>query len=204
VNSARQSLVVLISTAVASSVVSGKLSAHQVLLSTANATSHIILEDTTLQALWMNPVTTAAATWSGMPFESMVEVYGEIYAAGRDGIYQLTETADDAGDAVAAEVRWDLLTLNTPFRHRPGSVLLGGSAAGRLNVRVTNIQGKFDYPTHLSKNAKDSNLRALLAKGLNSRYIRFSVTNPNGVHFSIVDAQVEVIELSRRIGGKHG
>jgi hypothetical protein len=139
-----------------------------------------------------------------MPFESMVEVEGEVYAAGADGIYLLDSTKDDDGDKVAAEVRWDLLTLNTPFRHRPGFVLLGGAAAGPLNVRVTNIQGKFDYPTHLSKNVKDSNLRAQLAKGLNSRYIRFAVTNPNGVHFSIADAQVEVIEMSRRIGGKHG
>ena len=192
------------SSAVASSVVSATLAAHQILLSTADATSHIIISDAALQAFWVNPGTAAAGTWGGMPFESMVGLENEMYAAGTDGIYRLETEADDDGVRIDAEVRWDLLRFDTPMRHRPGVVLLAGFSAGPLNVRVTNEQGKFDYPTHLDKNTKDSNLRAKLGKGLSSRYIRLAVTNPNGVAFSITDAQIEIIELSRRIGGKHG
>jgi len=195
---------ILKSTALASSVVSGKLSSYQILLSSADATSYIILPDTTLQAFWVNPATTAVGTWGGMPFESMVEREGEMYAAGEDGIYWLETEASDGGVRIDAELRWDLLRFNTPMRHRPGVVLLAGFSAGPLNVRVVNEQGRFDYPTHLDKNTKDSNLRAKLGKGLTSRYIRLAVTNPNGVAFSITDAQIEIIELSRRIGGKHG
>ena len=200
----KNNLMTLQSYAVASSVVSTKLLAHQILLSSADATSYVILADTVLQSVWVNPTTTALGTWSGTPFESMAEMNGEMYAAGVAGVYVLEDESGDAGAAISAELRWDLLSYNSVQRHRPGEVYLGGQAAGALNVRVSNEQGVFNYPTQLSGNTKDTNLRAKIGKGVSSRFIRIALTNPNGVHFSINEAQVEVIELARQVGGKHG
>ena len=200
----KNNLMTLQSYAVASSVVSTKLLAHQILLSSADATSYVILANTVLQSVWVNPTTTALGTWSGTPFESMAEMNGEMYAAGVAGVYVLEDQSSDAGAAINAELRWDLFSYSSVQRHRPGEVYLGGQAAGSLNVRVSNEQGVFNYPTQLSGNTKDTNLRARIGKGVSSRFIRIALTNPNGVHFSINEAQVEVIELARQVGGKHG
>ena len=198
------SLTTLRSSALASSVVSPKLVAYQTLLSSANAASYIILADSGRYALWTNSATTALGSWSGAPFETMIEMDGEMYAAGDDGVYQLSDAVSDDGTDISAELRWDLLSYNSVQRHRPGEVYLGGQAAGSLNIRVSNEQGVFNYATQLSGNTKDTNLRARIGKGVSSRFIRITLTNPNGVHFSINEAQVEVIELARQVGGKHG
>jgi hypothetical protein len=192
------------STAVASSVVSTQLTAHQILLSSANATSHIILADSVLQSMWNNMMTTAAGTWSGTPFESMVEVDGEFYAAGLNGIYKMDNALDDDGLVIAAELRWDLMTYRDVQRHRPGEAYIAGASAGPLNVRVVNEQGAYNYPTQLARNSEDVNLRARFGKGVMSRFVRIAITNPQGVFFSIQEAELEMIVLARQIGGKHG
>jgi hypothetical protein len=103
-----QAVQTLVSTALASSVISSGLVAYQTLISSADASSHIILEDMSLQAFWTNPLTTAAGTWSGMPFETMIEQDGEMYAAGVDGIYKVQNTIGDDGRTISAEILTDL------------------------------------------------------------------------------------------------
>lgn len=193
-----------IAIAVAASIISTKLHAHQILLSGANATTYILFPQALRQAFWSNPISTAAATWGGPSFETMIECAGSMYAAGEGGICVLLDGVDDNGSPIAAEILWDLMDFGDPKKHRLGNVVIGGSSGGPLNVRVINEQGTFNYPTHLPETAEATNLRAKLGKGLNSRYNRIALTNPGGRDFGFNDGSVEMIALSRRIGGKHG
>ena len=196
-----RSLITLKSSSVGSAVVSGRLSAHQILLSSANATAYIVLPYGPRVAFWSNAVSTAAATWAGAPFETIIAADDVVYAAGCDGIYRMAKGVDDNGSPVAAELLWDLLDFGDPKKHRLGNVVIGALSAGPLNVRVINKQGRFDYPTHLPATTKATNLRAKLGKGLSARYNRLGLTNPGGRDFKFNAAAVEVVDLSRRVGG---
>lgn len=193
-----------ISHADVASSVSGNTHAHSTYVSTANIRAYIILPGLPegLSSLWCNPITHAAASWSGTPFESVIEVDGVMYGAGVDGIYKMENELDEETE-VSAYVTWDLLDFGDPRKHRPGDFMIDGTAGAPLKVTVANEQGRYSYLTHLPENTKPTNFRARLGKGLHSRHLRFTVENTKSKEFWFDTAEIEVIQLSRHIGGRH-
>jgi frataxin-like iron-binding protein CyaY len=146
-----------------------------------------------LQQLWANTMTGAAAHWSGLAINSIVEMDGKVYAATAAGMVEL-----QFGQGVAlAEVLWDLVDLKSPFFKRVDVAYVGGSADAPLRVSVTTDQGRFEYDTHTALDAQGS-MRAQLGKGLNARYWRFGVSNPDGTDFVMDDLTVDVRDMKNR------
>ena len=193
----------LVSRGVASATALLHQTANQILISTANATATFLSPLDSYTGLWANSFTMAPGTWGGMPFNSMIEVGGVVYGAGVAGVYKVVEGANDGTNAINAEVLYDLEDFNDQQKKRYGAAYIAGTSAKALNVQVINEQGRYNYKTHLPATTKPTNLRALFGRGLQSRYIRLSITNPGGVDFTYNDIKVEVVSLSRRIGGKH-
>ena len=193
-----------VSRGVASASVLLKQEANQILVSTAVATA-VFWEAVaaTYAGLWANSFTMAPGTWTGLPFNSMIEIDGVLYGAGAEGLYKMVDGVDDDGTEISAAIVYDLEDFDDQQKKRFGTAYIGGTSAGRLNLQVLNEQGRFNYKTHLPATTKTTNFRAIFGRALQSRYVRLTITNPGGVDFSYNDLKVEVVSLSRRIGGKH-
>lgn len=167
---------ILRDSAVVADTINGVLKAQQLIDDTAEATETIRLPATEIPVLWTNSMTGAAATWSGLLFNSMVEQDGRLFAAGPDGLYELTATgANDNGDAIAAAVLWDLETFGSRRRKRVRNVYVSAACVGPFAVRVINEQGRFQYLTRLPGIAKARNHRAEPGAGLEASHYRIGV-----------------------------
>lgn len=180
------------------SVVSFNAVLHESLASVVNFTSFVRLPSGALMQLFTNPHTMAAATWSGLPFNSMIEVDGVVYGAGVNGLYVLDDKEDDIGEDVDAEVTWDLMNFGDHNKKRYEGGYVSGTAAGPLNFRFVNDQGTFNYPTDRSSAAHPVNHRATFGRGLFSSYARLSLTNLNGKTFDVSDVRVQLYKTTRR------
>lgn len=147
---------------------------------------------------WLNTMGAAGATWEGLPFNSMVEVDGEIYAAGADGLYQLSDGADDNGADVLADVEWDLYDIgNSDLKQRTRSLYVSAIADGPFTVKVSNKQGQFEHTTHLPSSTKMVNHRAPLGRGMTSRAMRINLQQSH--YFSVADVNIGTGDTTRRI-----
>lgn len=180
------------------SAITGAGSVHESLTSTVDFTSFVRLPSGALMQLFTNPQTMAAATWSGLPFNSMIEVDGVVYGAGVNGLYVLDDAEDDIGEDIDAEVTWDLMNFGDMNKKRYEGGYVSGVSAGPLSFSVVNEQGSFDYPTDRYHATNAGNQRATFGRGLFSAYARVSLTNPNGVTFDVSDVRVQVYKPTRR------
>ena len=145
---------------------------------------------------WSNTIGASGATWDGLPFNSMVEVGGVIYAAGVSGVYRLDDLADDNGTDVLADVQWDLID-RSDYKQRARSIYVNAIADGPFTVTVENKQGQFSYQTHLPSSTKMVNHRAPIGRGITSRSMRLSLQHNR--YFSVADLNWESGDTTRRI-----
>lgn len=145
---------------------------------------------------WSNTIEASGATWEGLPFNSMIEVDGVIYAAGTDGLYQLEDLSDDDGTDISANIEWDLAD-RSDYKQRTRSIYVHAIADGPFTVKVGNKQGEFSYQTHLLASSKMVNHRAALGRGVTSRAMRLSLQQTR--YFSVSDVNLESGDTTRRI-----
>lgn len=145
---------------------------------------------------WSNTIGAAGATWEGLPFNSMVEIDGVVYAAGAGGLYQLDDLADDDGEAIPANIQWDLAD-RSDYKQRARSLYVNAIADGPFTVKVANKQGEYIYQTHLPSSTKLVNHRAPIGRGLTSRAQRLSLLHTR--YFSVSDVNLESGDTTRRI-----
>ena len=182
------------SAAVARGSLTLQLRAVSALVSTANATSSLRSAFFAGSAYWCNAHTTAVSTWD-IPINSAAQVGSTIFAAGAAGLYRLQ---DDSTEVVLAEIVYDLSDFNTAQRKKFDVVYVAGDSAGPFTVTATNEQGTWDYSTHLAEAEQATNQRAQLGRGLVSRYMRFTLANPDGGMFSVNEVGVMLGETTRR------
>ena len=145
---------------------------------------------------WSNTIGASGATWEGLPFNSMVEVDGVIYAASASGLYRLDDTADDDGADVLANIEWDLAD-RSDYKQRARSIYIHAIADGPFTVTVENKQGQFSYQTHLSNSTKMMNHRTPIGRGITSRAMRLGLQQNR--YFSVADLNLESGDTTRRI-----
>lgn len=146
------------------------------------------------QALWTNTRTTAAAYWTHLKVNSVVEQDGVLYGAAVDGVHELTNDGSHTGS-----VTWDLMDFGSPQLKTLGSAYVDGTSQGPFTVRVANRQGTYDYSTHLLLGSEHTqNHRADLGKGLKSEHYRFTVLE--NTHFDVGEVRVQIAEAARRRG----
>ncbi len=148
-------------------------------------------------ALWMNTESTAGAHFPSYAFNSFAMHGGYALGAGDAGVY-LLEGGDDAGVAIVADVRTDLLDFDSAQKKRLDGMLIAGTSDAPIRVTVTDEQGTFTYDTHLASAATQRNNRAQLGRGLTATYFRFGFSNPAGDDFGVDEVKCEVGESKRR------
>jgi len=151
---------------------------------------------TVYPVFWSNTIGASGATWEGLPFNSMVEADGVVYAAGVSGLYRLVDLADDNGTDVVADVQWDLAD-HSDYKQRARSIYVHAIADGPFTVKVENKQGRFSYQTHLPYSTKMMNHRAPIGRGITSRAMRLSLQHT--LYFSVADVTLESGDTTRRI-----
>lgn len=184
------------SNAVAAAVMSAHLDAITTIVESIDADDTAMPPALLVPNLWVNPITGAASTWSGLPFNSMVEEGGIIYAAGPAGIYKM-RAGDDAGTPIQSEVTWDLMDFKSPQRKRLGSLYAEGAALGPFTFRVTNTQGQFEYKTNKAVNGQARQYRAVAGRGLDTVYYRIGLFQTKW--FALDRAMAEHELIARRV-----
>jgi hypothetical protein len=181
-------------TAAATATLTPQLHATSTWTSTANAFDTLRSLALAGTAYWSNAHTTAAATWD-IDINSAVQSGATIYAAGAAGLYRLQ---DDSSEEVVAEVVYDLSDFNSIQRKKFDVIYVAGDSAGPFGVTATNEQGSWDYTTHLPEATAATNHRAQLGRGLISRYLRVTLTNPDGGMFSVNEVSFLLGDTPRR------
>ena len=147
---------------------------------------------------WSNTIAASGATWDGLPFNSMIEVDGVMYAAGASGLFRLTDSGNDAGTDVPSLIEWDLIDINhSDYKQRTRSLYINAIADGPFTVQVENKQGSFTYQTHLPSSSKTTNHRAPIGRGITSRAMRLTLLQNR--YFSVGDINIGIGDTTRRI-----
>ena len=192
---------VLVSAAVATSLVTAQHDMTAYVRSSAYATSSVSYKDPNQLAYVMNTETEALSMYNNFSFDSLSYVDGVCYAAGPDGFYKL-EGTDDDGEDVDAELITGFTDLGEQRTKHAGSLYLGYTSDGPTTVSVDTYGMR--HPTQTNElEERDAfaprNNRVRLAKGLSSRYWRITIRNKNGSHFEINDVAIDVAVSNRRI-----
>jgi hypothetical protein len=155
--------------------------------------SYVRLPADAVPALWSNARTTAAAQWTALELNSLVEADGVVYGAGVDGVHQLSNTGDHE-----AEVMWDAQDFGTAQLKTVEALYIDGATESPFTVTVTGTQGTYEYETHLTGYSDRQNHRALLGRGFKSPFYTFSISSD--VHFEAGRVMLHVAEAARRRG----
>lgn len=147
---------------------------------------------------WSNTIGAIGATWDGLPFNSMIEVDGVMYAAGAAGLFRLTDLGSDAGSDVLSTVEWDLVDVNnSDYKQRARSIYINAKADGPFTVKVENKQGAFTYQTEQASTSKTVNHRAPIGRGITSRAMRLTLQQNR--YCSVGDINLGSGDTTRRI-----
>jgi len=147
---------------------------------------------------WSNTIAASGATWDGLPFNSMIEVDGVMYAAGASGLFKLNDQGSDAGSDVPSMVEWDLVDINrSDYKQRTRSIYINAVAEGPFIVKVENKQGAFSYQTQMASTSKTVNHRAPIGRGITSRAMRLTLQQTR--YCSVSDINLVRGDTTRRI-----
>jgi len=160
--------------------------------------------DTGEYTAWvLNTESKHLSSYAQFPINSFAEIGGRLYGASDDGIY-LLEGDDDAGEPIAARVRFALTTLGTGVQKRVPSAYLGYTANGELLLRVIHtdeLGGKqaYTYRMNASPAVAPVNGRVKFGRGVKSAYYAFELSNVDGSMFDVDTLNVYPLALDRRI-----
>jgi len=189
---------VLVSTGHAVSIAVQHSTQTETLVSTGNAEETLPAPfQGSFPIFWTNSMSTGAATWNGLPFNSFIEADGIVYAAGPSGVFELGDSMGDLNADVPSEIEWDLVDNGSVQMKRMRSVYVNARTESPFTVRVANEQGVFEYLTWAADSETVTNHRAPVGRGIVSRNARLSLLHTK--HFVAEDAGVGILESKRRI-----
>jgi hypothetical protein len=144
----------------------------------------------------MNAKTKAFSSYENYDFQSFLVHNGEHYGVAHDGIYKLSGNLDDGSEIMSFVILGTDDFKTHEMKHCP-FVYLGGKSVEDLLLSVT-IDDETVYTYGVPKPDGLGNTRAILGKGLRSRYWTFAISNPNGGSFEIDSIGIDVSESQRR------
>jgi hypothetical protein len=154
---------------------------------------------------WTMPTDTfAMSRWAGLPFNSIAEIDGKLYAASGDGLYRLDRAVADAGGIeVDASIRGGLTDFGDPSLKHASYYYLGYQSAGTMRVTVGYIPAGVEQSASYQMPARVANDpvpgRTKLGRGMRSLYWRVTLENVEGADFTIHAQSMLVDGSSRRI-----
>lgn len=163
----------------------------------------ITLDDGEYTAWVLNTESKHLSSYANFPINSFAEIGGKVYGAGAEGIY-LLEGADDAGEPVAAKLRFALSDYGTGKQKRMSAAYLGYTATSDLLLRVIHTDDygdktSYTYRMNASTALAPVNGRATFGRGVKSAYFAFELVNVDGGMFDIDTMTAYPLVLERRI-----
>jgi hypothetical protein len=148
----------------------------------------------------MNTETGAPSYYDNYEFASLVEHDGVLLAAGREGLY-VVQQDNDSGREIPGTIQTGFLDWQTSRRKRLRDIYVGYTGA-QLELKVEAYNEPYGEHTYeMVEREADAprNNRIRVGRGLNSRYWRFTLTNPQGGAFQVFDAAANVDVSNRRL-----
>lgn len=175
-------------------------------------TVDLILPPIHLDADGFSAVAAALRTWvlnlrkkglteySNFAFNSYAEYRGTILAAGAAGILKLSAVNNDAGTAIAAQVRTGAESFGTSYNKRVPRIYVGYSTDGAMQFStITSQDGKRTYLLPHNGITKIQQRRVPVGRGPKSPYWQYECTNVAGSDFLLEHVQVYPEKSSRRV-----
>lgn len=189
------SAAVLGSTLVVSDVVAGRWTAHHTATDVVDAEDHLRLPGA-VPAFFTNSHA-AAATWTGMPFNSIVAVDGVLYGAGLDGIHRIGYGSNDNGTPIRTRLTGDLVDMGNMQKKRLVSAYATARARKPFTVVVASYKGRWSYKTNPIPTREVAVHRAPLGRGLEFTSYRFSLVQTDDFLLDALVVEHEIV--NRRI-----
>ena len=149
----------------------------------------------------MNTKTAGFSEYTNFPFNSFAELNGEYYGINEDGLYLLEGDTDNA-DPIQAAVRTGVLDMGTHYMKDVKAAHLGYTSSGEIVVKVATVdRGEKVEHWYKAKPAVADAMRdgrAIVGRGLRSRYWQFELVNVQGADIELDDVTFLYQVLSRR------
>jgi hypothetical protein len=138
----------------------------------------------------------AVTRFTNFPFNQIVRYNGKYFGLASDGIYELTGNTDNG-----SPIAWRLRLHETDYRSknlkRARSVYLGGRMKNSVQFTVhSGEDADSTQPTNVPLSVGARSARAVLPKGLRSRWFSYSLADPKGgeLNLASLDAEVNVLD----------
>lgn len=126
-------------------------------------------------------IKSATTQYRGFDFNSMVYFAGKYFAAGDDGLYEISENVTDNVEMFFEPVTTDF-GINTEKRLR--AVYIGIESNADMTLEVSTELGYYEAYTIPASTEGLKTRKVSLSRGVRGRYITFRVLS-NGVPFKI-------------------
>lgn len=145
----------------------------------------------------LNLTTNASSTYENYAFNSMAEWGDKYIAASDDGLYVLTGDSDD-GAPIDASLTLGVEDYGSPRLKTVPYVYVGAVSDAEAYI-TAKVDGGEEYSYPLPASEVLGTKRAVLGRGLRSRYWQFTISNTDGAAIEIDSMNIEMAELNRRI-----
>lgn len=157
--------------------------------------------DPAREAWVLNTETTALSRYDSFGFNSMATLQGYTLAAGPAGLYLLGSPKDD-GSFINASMETGFVDFKEPAHKRIDSVYVGHTTDGDTQLAVETYgptPGTHTFKMEKRTASAPRATRAIIAKGLTSRYWRFKYGNIQGADFAVDRIDMNVMVTARRV-----
>lgn len=164
--------------------------------------SSLFLPDDAVIDVWVFGVDSEAPSisrYSGFRFNSFAELNGRYYAAGDDGISELTGGTDE-GAAIEGHIVTGRAAQGGDRRSRASIVYITGRSAGVLHCATIDEKGvENDYRMETPLGDIVSRERVKIGKGLKESFWQFKIGNEGGEDFELMNVGTLPDQQKRRV-----
>src|SRR5574337_538832 len=198
-------------TANANDVVAPLLSAVALITEAANAGVLLRLGDDYYVGWVLNPEgmptkngpAPAVSQYQNYPFNSLARLNGGYYAAGAEGLYELTGS-DDAGTPIVGYLKSGKLDFGSSMQKRLDSAYFAVATDGTVRLKVITHEDGANVETWYQVTSRDEgavaeNIRLKIGKGLKSRYWQFELVIEDAANFELEEFMLVPLNLTRRL-----
>lgn len=152
-----------------------------------------------LRSLVLNCNTTGLTTYTNMRFNSMIQTPdGKVYAAGPQGIYELSGDTDQ-GAGIDAHIELGFTDFGSTARKRLDNVYIGYAAHTPLDAVLTSEGEAVTYSVTGQPEEYPTTCRVKPAMGHSGRYWKLRLKNTDGSRFQINSIEVSIAMSKRNV-----
>jgi hypothetical protein len=148
------------------------------------------------------PVPTVSQ-YQNYPFNSLARIGSRYFAAGADGLYELTGSTD-AGAPIVGYLKSGKLDFGSAMQKRMDSAYFAVATDGTVRLKVITHEDGANVETWYQVTSRDEgevaeNIRLKIGKGLRSRYWQFELVVDEASSFELEEMQLIPMMLTRRL-----